>query len=151
MQEPESHVNNEVHHSREWNQSQYQELRDLLSLEFVELKLPSGCKHGKVDQQSAPVYYNYNIYGQRPKSSSKALFKLDFFSWWLSLLCWILEYRKPSRDLKYLSLKVMLISKWSGLVLDVDFMTSIILKFNFFFIPWTYFRASSKLCGKPQT
>ena len=39
-----------------------------------------GCKYGKVNQKSVPVYYNHNCFSQRPKSSSNVLFKLDFFS-----------------------------------------------------------------------
>ena len=37
---------------------------------------------------------------QRPKSSSKALFKLHFFSWWPLLLCWKLKRRESSWDLQ---------------------------------------------------
>jgi hypothetical protein len=40
----------------------------------------SGCKHGKVDQKSAPLYDNHDFLGQTPISSSKMLFKIDYFS-----------------------------------------------------------------------
>ena len=39
-----------------------------------------GCKHGKEDKKRCSNILNHNFLGQRPKSSSKALFKLDFFS-----------------------------------------------------------------------
>jgi hypothetical protein len=39
-----------------------------------------GCKHGKVDQKSAPPYDNHDFLGQTPISSSKMLFKIDLFS-----------------------------------------------------------------------
>ena len=58
-----------------------------------------GCKHGKVDQKNALVYYNHNLFGQRRKSSSKTLFKLDFFSWGPLLLYW-----KQMRKMKLRSL-----------------------------------------------
>ena len=38
-----------------------------------------GCKHSKVDQTSAPVYERCGFLGQRPISSSKMLFKIDYF------------------------------------------------------------------------
>ena len=38
-----------------------------------------GCKHSKVDQTSAPVYKSRGFLGQRPISSSKMLFKNDYF------------------------------------------------------------------------
>ena len=44
------------------------------------------CKHSKVDQTSAPVYESRGLLGQRPISSSKMLFKTDYFSWWPLLL-----------------------------------------------------------------
>ena len=31
------------------------------------------CKHGKVDQTSAPVYQNHVLFGQKPKNISKPL------------------------------------------------------------------------------
>ena len=40
----------------------------------------SGCKHSKVDQTSAPVYESRDFLGQRPISSSKMLFNIDYFS-----------------------------------------------------------------------
>ena len=40
----------------------------------------SGCKHDRVDQKNALVYQDHNFLDQRPKSNSKALFKLDLFS-----------------------------------------------------------------------
>jgi hypothetical protein len=36
-----------------------------------------GCKHSKVDQESAPVYGSHDFLGQTPISSSKMLF--NFF------------------------------------------------------------------------
>ena len=39
-----------------------------------------GCKHSKVDQTSAPVYESRGFLGQMPISSSKMLFKIDYFS-----------------------------------------------------------------------
>ena len=72
------------------------------------------------------------FFGQRPKSSSKALLRFKYFSWWPLLLCWILKCWKSSWDLQHLSLKVMLKSKWLSMVLDIDFMTSTILKFEFY-------------------
>ena len=44
------------------------------------------CKHSKVDQTSAPVYESRGFLGQRPISSSKMLFKIEYFSWWPLLL-----------------------------------------------------------------
>ena len=41
---------------------------------------------------------------------------------------------KPNWDLQYLSLKVMLKSKWVSLNLDIDLMTLIILQLEFSFI-----------------
>ena len=64
----------------------------------------------------------------------KALFKLNLFSWWPLLLCWILKCMKSSWDLQFLSLKVVLRSKWLSLNLDVDFMTLTISKLDFSFI-----------------
>ena len=58
-----------------------------------------------------------------------------------------IQMQKSSWDLQYLSLKVMLKRKWFGLVLDVNFMTLIILKLEFFFILLEfiiYLRASSQ-------
>ena len=60
---------------------------------------------------------------------------------------WILKCRKSSWDLQYLSLKVMLKSKWLSLVLDVDFMTlaSLNLEFSFIFLEFIIsLRASSQ-------
>jgi hypothetical protein len=37
-----------------------------------------GYKHDKVDQKSARYTKNHNFFGQRTKSSSKVLLKLDF-------------------------------------------------------------------------
>ena len=34
-----------------------------------------GCKHSKVDQESAPVYESHDFLGQTPISSSNMLFK----------------------------------------------------------------------------
>ena len=39
-----------------------------------------GCKHSKVDQTSAPIYESRGFLGQMPISSSKMLFKIDYFS-----------------------------------------------------------------------
>ena len=39
-----------------------------------------GCKHSKVDQESAPVYKSHDFLGQTPISSSKMLFKIYTFS-----------------------------------------------------------------------
>ena len=36
------------------------------------------------------------MFGQMPKSSSKVLFKLDFFSWCPLLLCYVLKYEISS-------------------------------------------------------
>ena len=49
---------------------------------FCEGKILSrlGCKHIKVDQTSARVYESCGFLGQRPISSSKMLFKIDYFS-----------------------------------------------------------------------
>jgi hypothetical protein len=38
-----------------------------------------GCKHSKVDQESALVYGSHDFLGQTPISSSKMLFKFFFF------------------------------------------------------------------------
>ena len=38
-----------------------------------------GCKHSKVDQESAPVYESHDFLGQTPISNSKMLFKLYIF------------------------------------------------------------------------
>ena len=38
-----------------------------------------GCKHSKVDQESAPVYESHDFLGQTPISSSKVLFNIFFF------------------------------------------------------------------------
>ena len=37
-----------------------------------------GCKHSKVDQESAPVYESHDFLGQTPISSSKMLFNFFF-------------------------------------------------------------------------
>ena len=37
-----------------------------------------GCKHSKVDQESAPVYESHYFFGQTPMSSRKMLFKFFF-------------------------------------------------------------------------
>ena len=39
-----------------------------------------GGKHSKVDRTSAPVYESRGFLGQRHVSSSKMLFKIDYFS-----------------------------------------------------------------------
>ena len=90
-----------------------------------------------------------SFFRSKPQSSSKALLKMNFFSWWPSLLCWILKCRNSSWDLQYLFLKGMLKSKWLSLVLDVDFMTLTILKleFSFIFLEF-YLRASSQNFAK---
>ena len=111
------------------------------------LKLVDGCKHGKLDQKSAPVYYNPIVFGQKLECSSKAFFNLNVLSWWPLLLCSILKCRKSSWDLQYLSLKVMFKSKWVSLQLDMNFMILTILKleFSFIFLGFiTYLRASSQ-------
>ena len=41
-----------------------------------------GCKHSKMDQESAPVYESHDFLGQTTISSSKMLFKIYYFSWW---------------------------------------------------------------------
>ena len=38
-----------------------------------------GCKHGKVDQKNAPIYYDHSVFGQMPTSNSKMLFRLNIF------------------------------------------------------------------------
>ena len=41
----------------------------------------TGCRHNKVDQESAPVYESHDFLGQMPiLSSSKMLFKIYIFS-----------------------------------------------------------------------
>ena len=40
---------------------------------------PIGCKHSKVDQESAPVYESNDFLGQTPISSSKMLFNIYIF------------------------------------------------------------------------
>ena len=42
--------------------------------------LPMGCKHSKVDQTSALLYESHGFLGQTSISSSKILFKIDYFS-----------------------------------------------------------------------
>ena len=49
-------------------------------IESVWLLGPKGCKHSKVDQESAPVYGSHDFLGQTPISSSKMLFKMYNFS-----------------------------------------------------------------------
>ena len=44
-----------------------------------------GCKYSKMDQTSALVYESRGFLGQRPISSSKKLFKIDFFSMMTSI------------------------------------------------------------------
>ena len=39
-----------------------------------------GCKHSKVDQKNAHVYKSHDFLGQMPISSSKMLFRIDYFS-----------------------------------------------------------------------
>ena len=128
-----------------WNITALLLISQLFSIMIILVKASRGAKlmqflawlgynHGKVDQLSAPVYQNHHFLGERPKSSSKALFKLDFFSWQSLLMCWALKCRKSSWDLQYLSLNVMLKSKWLSHALDIDFMTITILKLEFSFI-----------------
>jgi hypothetical protein len=38
-----------------------------------------GCKHSKVDQESAPVYESHDFLGQTPISGGKMLFKIFIF------------------------------------------------------------------------
>jgi hypothetical protein len=45
----------------------------------VKILILSGCKHSKVDQESAPVYGSHDFLGQTPVSSSKMLFKMYTF------------------------------------------------------------------------
>jgi hypothetical protein len=47
--------------------------------QFIRI-LAMGCKHSKVDQESAPVYENHDFLGQTPISSSKMLFKIYILS-----------------------------------------------------------------------
>ena len=42
--------------------------------------LINGCKHSKVDQESAPVYECHDFLGQTAISSSKMLFEIYYFS-----------------------------------------------------------------------
>ena len=51
-----------------------------LDQELVRQHYMSGCKHSKVDQTSAPVYERHGFFGQTPISSSKMLFKINYFS-----------------------------------------------------------------------
>jgi hypothetical protein len=37
-----------------------------------------GCKHSKVDQESAPIYGSHDFLGQMPISSNKMLFNFFF-------------------------------------------------------------------------
>ena len=63
------------------------------------------------------------------------------------------QMQKWSWDLQHLSLQVMLKSKCLSLALDVDFMTLIILKLEFSFIPWIQYLLAgtiTKVCGKPS-
>jgi hypothetical protein len=53
---------------------------DLVSTNSQVLPTLPGCKHGKVDQKSALLYDNHDFLGQTPISSSKMLFKIDYFS-----------------------------------------------------------------------
>jgi hypothetical protein len=46
-----------------------------------------GCKHSKVNQESAPVYGSHDFLGQTPISGSKMLFKILFFH--DDLYCWV--------------------------------------------------------------
>jgi hypothetical protein len=43
------------------------------------LEVVHGCKHSKVDPESAPVYGSHDFLGQTPISSSKMLSKFIFF------------------------------------------------------------------------
>jgi hypothetical protein len=52
----------------------------LLRTLFSIFSLPCGCKHSKVDQESAPVYGSHDFLGQTPISGSKMLFKIFIFS-----------------------------------------------------------------------
>ena len=79
------------------------------------------------------------------KSSSKGLFKLDFFFMMTFVVVLNTQLWKSSWDLQCLSLKVMLKSKWLSMLLDVDFMTLTIskLEFSFIFLVFiVYLRAS---------
>ena len=44
------------------------------------LQVAVRCKHSKVDPTSALVYESGGLFGQRPMSSRKMLFKIDYFS-----------------------------------------------------------------------
>ena len=52
----------------------YSNFERLKEQSFFHLQL--GASIGKGDQKSVRVYQNHNCFGQRPKGSSKVLFKL---------------------------------------------------------------------------
>ena len=66
-----------------------------------------GCKHSKVDQESAPVYESRDFLGQTLISSRKMLSKIYYFLWWPLLLSWVLKYKISIWDFQNLSSKVM--------------------------------------------
>ena len=71
------------------------------------------------------------IFGQRPKSSSTSLSKIRF----LFMMAYVVELNTQMWKIKLRS-SILIIrsvaqSKWLSLVLDIDFMTLTILKFDF--------------------
>ena len=99
-----------------------------------------GCNHSKVDQTSAPVYESRGCLSQTPISSSKMLFKIDYFSWWPLLLSQVLKYRISIWDLQNLSWKVMRKNNWLNIILNVSFMTLNILNLIIFHVPWIHYK-----------
>ena len=55
-------------------------IKDLCIEVRQQLGVRHGCKHSKVDQKNALVYKSHDFLGQTPISSSKMLFKIDYFS-----------------------------------------------------------------------
>ena len=54
-------------------------IQDFPPLKIMYVQYVAGCKHSKVDQESAPVYKSHDFLGQTPISSSKMLFKNILF------------------------------------------------------------------------